>query len=341
VNVLVTGGAGYIGSHAVRRLLDRGHRVVVLDDLSHGYRAAIDRRAVLCEASVGAVEIVRPLLARHRIDAVLHFAAFIEVGESVRDPLKYYRNNVAQGIALLTAMQQAGVSRLVFSSTAAVYGDPVRVPIDEEHPRAPINPYGASKSTMETILEQCAAAFELRYVALRYFNVAGAAADGSLGEAHEPETHLIPNVLAAALGRRESVTLFGTDYPTPDGTCVRDYVHVEDLVSAHLLALERTAEPGSAVYNLGSEKGFSVREVVAACARVSGREIPVTQAPRRAGDPPVLVASSDKIRRELGWRLEYPDLEGIVRSAWEWHQAHPHGFAADGRHAHERGAPAP
>jgi UDP-glucose 4-epimerase len=324
LNVLVAGGAGYIGSHVTRRLLAAGHSVVVLDDLSHGYREAVDPGARLVVASTGDEPAVRRALEENRIDAVLHFAAWIEVGESVRDPARYYGNNFANTLALVRAMLASDVRRLVFSSTAAIYGNPRQTPIDEDHPKEPINPYGRSKLAVEWLLADLAAAAELSYAALRYFNVAGAAPDHAIGEAHVPETHLIPRVLAAAAGSLSHVDLYGTDYPTPDGTCIRDYIHVEDLATAHLLALEHVADQGGAhFFNLGSEAGFSVRQVIDTCREVTGRDVPVRTMPRRPGDPAVLVASSGKIREQLGWSLRYPDLETIVRHAWEWDRNRP------------------
>lgn len=327
MNILVAGGAGYIGSHAVRMLTKAGHEVVVLDDLSHGYSQLIEgatqglRHARFVNASIADHAAVVQALRESRIDAVMHFAAFIEVGESVADPDKYYGNNFCGSLALLRAMREANVERLVFSSTAAVYGNPLTVPITENQLRAPINPYGRSKMMVELAIEDFAAAYGLSYTILRYFNVAGATPDGVIGEAHEPETHLIPRVLQAA-ANGSAVGIFGTDYPTRDGTCVRDYIHVDDLVQAHVLALERgTGGRGNgAIYNLGSESGFTVREVIDTCSRVTGRKISTTEQPRREGDPAVLVASSAKIRAELGWERKYPELDVIVRHAWAWHQ---------------------
>lgn len=324
MRVLVTGGAGYIGSHAVRELLRAGHTVTVLDNLSTGHRESVDPHAHFVEGDTSDSGLVVRLLREREIEAVLHFAAFIEVGESVTDPDKYYRNNFAAPLMLLGAMREAGVKKIVFSSTAAVYGNPVKVPIREEHPRQPINPYGRSKMMTEMAIEDASSAYGLGYAILRYFNVAGASADGTIGEAHEPESHLIPRILAAARDGK-SVGIFGTDYKTPDGTCVRDYIHVVDLVSAHILALERI-EPGQGmIYNLGSENGFSVREVIEACRLATGIDIKAEVHPRRPGDPDVLVASSTRIR-ELGWKPLYPDMKTIISHAWRWHQTHPNGF---------------
>ena len=327
MNLLINGAAGYIGSHCVRQALDAGHRVFALDNLSHGHRAAVDGRAEFVQADVGDRAVLEGIFSSHRIDACLHFAAFIEVGESVVDPDKYYSNNVAQTLALLGALKGRPSVKLVFSSTAAVYGMSTLTPIVEETPRAPINPYGRTKMVAELAIEDFAAAYGIGACLMRYFNVAGASPSGEIGEAHEPESHLIPRVLQAARDGRGPVTIYGSDYPTPDGTCVRDYVHVVDLVAAHLLALERI-QPGRVdVYNLGSEKGFSVREVIAACEAVVGRPIPSEVRARRPGDPARLVASSRKIERELGWTRRYPELETIVGHAWNWHRGHPDGYA--------------
>ncbi len=327
MNVLVTGGAGYIGSHAVRALLRAGHSVTVLDDLSKGHRAAVDPGAEFIEGDAGDTVLVRRELAARRIEAVLHFAASIEVAESVADPLKYYRNNFSTAIRLLQAMREAGVQRLVFSSTAAVYGHPLTTPIPESHPRQPINPYGRSKMMTEMAIEDCAQAWGLGACVLRYFNVAGASPDATIGEDHEPESHLIPRILRS-LAREGTgrVQIFGTDYPTPDGTCVRDYIHVEDLADAHVLALGGI-EPGAVrVFNLGSESGFSVRQVVDACRKVTRTELRIDEQPRRPGDPAVLLASSREARETLGWAPRYSELETILSHAYAWHRANPDGF---------------
>lgn len=326
MNVLVTGGAGYIGSHAVRRLVELNHRVIVLDDLSKGHREAVDAKATFVRGNTADTELVDQILKEHSIEAVLHFAAFIEVGESVADPEKYYRNNFSAAVSLLGSMARAGVKKFVFSSTAATYGNPIRTPIDESHPNAPINPYGMSKRMVEIALEDFRKAYDLGYTCLRYFNVAGASPDGKIGEAHEPESHLIPRILLAARDGQAAAQIFGTDYDTKDGTCVRDYIHVVDLVEAHVLALN-SSQPGlGRFYNLGSESGFTVKEVIAACERVTGRKLTVEEKPRRAGDPAVLVASSARIREELGWERKYPDLETIIGHAWQWHTTHPRGY---------------
>jgi UDP-glucose 4-epimerase len=318
--VLVAGGAGYIGSHATRHLLDQGYAVVVVDDLSHGHRQAVDHRAAFVKASIADRSEMTSTLREYSVSAVMHFAAYIEVAESVADPARYYANNVRGSLALLDAMRETDVRRLVFSSTAAVYGQPTQIPINETQARLPINPYGRTKSVIEDAIEDYAHAYGLGAVALRYFNVAGAAPDGSIGEQHEPETHLIPRLLDTACDEGGTAEIFGTDYPTRDGTCVRDYVHVEDLVDAHVLALE-AASPGTGkcAYNLGSEQGFTVREVLEACREVTGHPIPAVERGRRAGDPAALIADSSKIRRELAWEPKRADLRTIVQDAWRWH----------------------
>jgi UDP-glucose 4-epimerase len=319
MRVLVTGGAGYVGSVSVERLHDAGHDVVVLDDLSTGHRESVPPVASLEVGGYGDAETIGRLLERARVDAILHCAARSLVGESVREPARYYRDNVAGGIVLLDAARHAGVGRVVFSSTAAVYGVPDATPIPESAPLAPINPYGETKRTFEGALRFYGEAYGLRSVSLRYFNVAGATA--ASGELHDPETHLIPNILRAA-ETGAPITLFGDDYPTADGTCVRDYIHVADLADAHLLALEATGAPGAgrpwATYNLGIGGGFSVREVVAAAEAVVGARIPTVAGPRRTGDPPVLVAGVDRAHTELGWTATRPDLGEMIASAWEW-----------------------
>ena len=324
MRVLVTGGAGYVGSVSVERLLAAGHEIVILDDLTTGHRESVPARASLEVGSYGDGDQLARLLERARVDAILHCAARSLVGESVRDPARYYRDNVGGGIVLLEAARQAGVQRIVFSSTAAVYGVPDSTPISEDAPLRPINPYGETKRTFEGALRFYGEAYGLRSVALRYFNVAGASERN--GELHDPETHLIPNVLAAA-ETGEPITLFGADYPTPDGTCIRDYIHVADLADAHLAALEATAPDDSRtdaalVCNLGIGAGCSVRQVVDAAAAVVGRTIPETMGPRRAGDPPVLVASADRAREILGWTATRPTLEEMIGSAWTWRRAH-------------------
>jgi UDP-glucose-4-epimerase GalE len=326
MRILVTGGAGYIGSHAVRLFLARGHDVWVYDNLSLGHRKAVPAERLLV-GDLAEVQRLDHALLMHRIDAVVHFAAFTYVGESVRDPGRYYQNNLVNTLNLLECLRRHGIGRFVFSSTAATYGVPEHIPITEEEPQRPINPYGAGKLAVERALADYAAAYGWGYAALRYFNAAGAAPDGSIGEDHDPETHLIPIVLQAALGRRPHVEVFGTDYPTADGTCIRDYIHVDDLAEAHLLALERL-EPGKGLcYNLGTGRGYSVREMIRMAEEVTGKRVPVQEGPRRQGDPPVLVASSDKVQRELGWRPRYTELRPIVETAWNWHRSHPRGYA--------------
>ncbi len=327
MNVLVAGGAGYIGSHAARELLDAGHRVVVVDNLCRGHAAAVDSRAVFQKLDLLQTAELTAVLREHEIDAVMHFAALAYVGESVAEPLAYYENNTAGTVSMLQAMDQAGIRRMVFSSTCATYGEPQTTPIVETLPQQPINPYGRSKLFVEAILRDYAVANpEFSFVALRYFNVAGSAADGSLGEDHDPETHLIPVVLQAALGQREAVTVFGSDYSTPDGTCIRDYIHVEDLCRAHIVAMEALKPGDTRFYNLGIGRGYSVREVIDSCGRVTGRDIPVQQGPRRPGDPAVLFADASKIRDELGWEASYTELDDIVKTAWNWFRHHPDGY---------------
>jgi UDP-glucose 4-epimerase len=324
---MVAGGAGYIGSHAVKQLIEAGHRTVVVDNLARGHRRAVHPAAAFHQLDLAETRPLADLLARESIDCVMHFSALAYVGESVADPLAYYQNNTAGTISLLRAMQAAGVRRFVFSSTCATYGEPASVPIVETMPQQPISPYGWSKWCVERILRDFGASdAAMSFVALRYFNVAGAAADGSLGEDHRPETHLVPIVLEAALGLRERVVVFGTDYPTPDGTCIRDYIHVEDLCAAHLVAMDALRPGDARFYNLGIGRGCSVREVISAAERVTGRTIPVEYGPRRPGDPAALFANAELIRRELGWSARYTDIEPIVATAWNWHRNHPKGY---------------
>ena len=330
MRVLVTGGAGYVGSVSVAALLEAGHDVVVLDDLSTGHRSAVPAGARLEVGTYGDAQRVTGLLERARIEAILHCGARSLVGESGTDPARYYRDNVAGGVALLEAARTAGVRRLVFSSSAAVYGVPDATPIPEDAPPRPINTYGETKRTFEAAMAAYGRAYGLRSVSLRYFNVAGATQ--GLGEDHSPETHLIPNVIAAAAGTGAALTLFGDDYPTPDGTCIRDYIDVSDLADAHARALEATAPSDSStdeplVCNLGSGGGFSVREVIDAAERVLGRPIPHSIGPRRAGDPAILVADIGRAATVLGWRPARSDLEGMIQSAWEWRRRHPTGYA--------------
>ncbi len=321
--ILVTGGAGYIGSHVALALKERGHRPVILDNLSRGHRDVVERAVGerVHVADTRDAKALGDLFAKERIDAVMHFAAFIEVGESVIDPLRFYDNNVHGTITLLAAMQAVGIRHFVFSSTCATYGTPRIVPIPEDHPQNPLSPYGQSKLVVERILSDCERAFGLQSVCFRYFNAAGAHPAGGLGEDHTPETHLIPLVLDAALGKRPSIAIFGDDYDTPDGTCVRDYVHVSDLADAHVLGIEYLLAGGtSTAVNLGNGRGFSVKEVIASAERVTGRRIQVETAPRRPGDPPVLVGSSERAKSLFGWSPRYADLETIIAHAWAWHQ---------------------
>jgi UDP-glucose-4-epimerase GalE len=325
MRILVTGGAGYIGSHAVRLFLARGHDVWVYDNLSMGHRAAVPADRLLVGDLAERDRLDQAVVA-HRIEAVVHFAAFAYVGESVQDPGKYYQNNLVNTLGLMEVLRRQGVGKLVFSSTCATYGVPQTVPITEDEPQRPINPYGNGKLAVEHALADYAAAYGWGVAMLRYFNAAGASPGGGIGEDHDPETHLIPLVLQAALGQRPTVQVFGTDYATPDGTCIRDYIHVDDLAEAHLLALEKLT-PGQALpYNLGTGRGHSVREVIRAAEEVSGRRVPVQEGPRRPGDPPALVASAEKAARELGWRARYTDLRAIVETAWNWHRTHPKGY---------------
>ena len=318
MNYLVTGGAGYIGGTVVRLLLERGYSATVYDNLCHSRREALAPGANFVEGDLADKSLLKKVLEEGNFDGVLHFAALIEAGESMKRPDIYFRNNTAGTLSLLECMQATGTTRLVFSSTAACYGEPKRTPIEEDDALQPTNAYGESKLLSEYMMRWFSTQMGLRYAALRYFNVAGAIA--GYGENHEPESHLIPLILDAALGLRESIRIFGQDYPTKDGTCVRDYVHVRDLAEAHLLAMDSLANQTQAVYNLGSGQGFTVREVIESARRVTGREIPVIEEPRRPGDPAVLVASSDKIKRELGWKPKFGDLDSILSSAWEWHQ---------------------
>jgi UDP-glucose 4-epimerase len=326
MGVLVTGGAGYIGSVAVEDLKDRGEGVVVLDNLVYGHREAVADGVPFYQGNIGDKALVARILAEHDIDACMHFSAYAYVGESVEQPAKYYQNNFVETLHLLDALREASVSKFIFSSTCATYGVPEYVPIDENHPQWPINPYGWSKLMVERALDSYDSAYGLKYIALRYFNAAGASQ--RCGEDHDPETHLIPLVLKAALGRIPKVLVFGTDYVTPDGTAVRDYIHISDLSSAHLLALDHLrAGKRSEFINLGNGNGYSVKRVVDTAKKVTGREIPVEDAPRRAGDPPQLVGDSRKAREVLGWNPQFFELEKIIESAWNWHQKHPNGYA--------------
>lgn len=323
--ILVVGGAGYIGSHTVRLLLERGHDVTVYDSLAEGHREAVPGESLVV-GDMADVDRLDQLLLARRIEAVMHFAALTYVGVSVNEPALYYRNNVVHTLNLLDRMRRQGVKRFVFSSTAATFGVPEKMPITEQTPQAPINPYGRTKLAIEWALADYAHAYGLGFAALRYFNAAGASADGSIGEDHDPETHLIPLVLQVALGKRPHIEIFGTDYPTPDGTCIRDYIHVEDLAEAHLLALDAIQEGEGRHYNLGIGRGYSIREVIETARKVTGRDIAIKEGPRRPGDPAELVASAEKIRRELGWSPRYTDLGAIIETAWNWHRAHPNGY---------------
>src|SRR5256714_14483559 len=321
MKVLVVGGAGYIGSVCAELLLDEGHAVTVFDNLSEGHRRAIDSRAEFFEGDLQDRESIEKALAKQKPDAVMHFAANALVGESMQNPSKYFRNNIANGLNLLDAMLSAGVEKIVFSSTCAIFGPPERVPIDETMSKQPINPYGESKLGVEKILRWYNKIHGLKFIALRYFNAAGASA--KFGEDHRVETHLIPNGLKVALGENRNVEIFGTDYETPDGTCIRDYIHILDLARAHILALNSDK---SDFYNLGTGGGASVREVIDSCRKVTGRKIDIVEKPRRPGDPPRLIASSEKIKRELGWKPQFQSLNTIIESAWKWHQKFPRGY---------------
>jgi len=324
--ILVTGGAGYIGSHTVAELLEQGKEVVVIDNLQTGHKDAL-LGGKLYEGDLRDKELLKRLFAENEIEAVIHFAANSLVGESMKDPVKYFDNNVYGTLCLLEAMDKANVRKIVFSSTAATYGEPEKVPIEENDPTHPTNVYGETKLTMERMMAWFDQVLDIKYVALRYFNAAGAHASGKIGEDHDPETHLVPLILQAALGQRDSIKIFGDDYDTPDGTCIRDYIHVSDLADAHLRAVEYLLGGGdSDVFNLGSGQGFSVKEMIEAVREVTGRDFPVQVTPRRAGDPAVLVASSDKARSVLGWKPSRDNLQDIIGSAWGWHSNHPEGY---------------
>jgi UDP-glucose 4-epimerase len=327
MNVLVVGGAGYIGSHAVRLLLEAGHHVRVYDNLSRGHAAAVPEGMLIEGELADRAKIVKTL-KDEKIDAVMHFAAFALVNESVNDPALYYRNNVIATIELLDAMMEVGVKKFVFSSTTATYGEPDIIPIAETTPQHPINPYGFTKLVVEQALADYAAAYGLGYAALRYFNAAGARPDGTIGEDHDPESHLIPIVLQVALGQREHITVFGDDYPTPDGTCIRDYIHIDDLGAAHLAALEKLELGKGICVNLGTGRGTSVREIVNACREVTGHPIPEVMGQRREGDPPELVADATLAKELLGWETKYNDPKSIIETAWNWHKNHPRGYAS-------------
>lgn len=327
MRLLVLGGAGYIGSHTAVELLDRGHEVVIADNLITGYKQAVPKEAVFYQGDIRDYNFLNNLFNTEKIDAVIHFAAFSLVGESVTNPLKYYENNLYGTKVLLQAMIDNNVDKIVFSSTAATYGEPENIPILESDRTCPTNPYGETKLAMEKMMKWSANAYQLRYVSLRYFNACGAHKSGKLGEAHNPESHLIPLVLQVPNGKRESVSIYGTDYDTPDGTCIRDYIHVTDLAEAHILAVEYLMKGGeSNVFNLGNGVGYSVREVIETARKVTGHPIPAVEIPRRAGDPARLVASGEKAKTVLGWEPKITSLEDIIRSAWVWHSTHPNGY---------------
>lgn len=324
--ILVSGGAGYIGSHTVKQLLDRGEEVVVVDNLQKGHVDAV-LGGKLMIGDLRDSEFMNKVFEENDIEAVIQFAADSLVGESVVEPLKYYQNNVVSTLCLIEKMKKFGVDKIVFSSTAATYGEPKNIPILESDPTVPTNPYGETKLSVEKALRWMAEAYGIKYTALRYFNAAGAHRSGAIGEDHSPESHLIPIILQVALGQREHIGIFGDDYPTEDGTCIRDYIHVTDLADAHILALDKMRRDNtSGIYNLGNGKGFSVKEVIEVARRVTGHPIPEKVESRRAGDPAVLVASSEKAQKELGWKPQFNDLETIISTAWNWHKEHPHGF---------------
>jgi len=328
MNVLVAGGAGYIGSHCVRQLIAAGHRPIVVDNMIYGHTKALLQNTPFYHVDLLDETKITEILKAEKIDIVMHFAAFCYVGESVTDPLKYYKNNVSATVSLLSAMRSAGVTQFVFSSTCATYGTPTTLPITENAPQKPINPYGQTKLDVENLLKALSHAYGLSFAAFRYFNAAGAASDGSIGEDHSPETHLIPLAIDVALGKRAHLELYGTDYPTPDGTCLRDYVHVDDLSRAHIAAFEKLKTPGTQLfYNLGTGKPTSNREVISAIERVSGKKVTIIEKPRRAGDPASLYANSSKAIQELGWNIQYPTIDSIVKTAWAWHSKNPNGYA--------------
>ncbi|CAN2040096.1 UDP-glucose 4-epimerase [Candidatus Magnetomoraceae bacterium gMMP-15] len=318
--ILVVGGAGYIGSHIVKELLDSDYNVIILDNLSAGHRNLL-AGGLFIKGNLGDAALLDKIFSEHQIDAVMHFAAYALVGESVESPLKYYRNNLSRTVELLDAMVRHNVLRFIFSSSAAVYGEPIKVPIPEDHSCFPTNPYGDTKLAVERVLKQCDTAYGLKSFSLRYFNAAGAHESGKIGERHDPETHLIPLVLKAALGETKNIKIFGSDYKTPDGTCIRDYIHVNDLTSAHILALEALmAGHESAVYNLGNSNGYSVHEVIEIAKKITKKPIQIIETYRRSGDPAVLVADSDRIRKEMGWKPKYESLQKIIETAWNWHK---------------------
>jgi UDP-glucose 4-epimerase len=325
MRVLVCGGAGYIGSNMTAMLNAEGHEPVVYDNLSGGHRAAVGETQ-LVEGDLADCELLVATLRKYSIEAVMHFAAFIEVGESVQSPLKYYRNNLCNTENLLSAMEAVSVEKFVFSSTAAVYGIPKQTPITEEAPTMPINPYGETKLAVERMCSYQSRAGKVAFASLRYFNACGAGANNSLGEDHRPESHLIPLIIGAAMGKHSEIKIYGTDYETPDGTCIRDYIHIDDLCRAHLLALNKLGQSRELVYNLGNGRGFSVKEVIETVKRVSSRDFKVVEVDRRAGDAPVLTSDATKAKNELGWKTEKPELEEMVSSAWQWHNKNPNGY---------------
>jgi UDP-glucose 4-epimerase len=327
MKIFVVGGAGYVGSHCVRRLIQGGHAVTVYDNLVAGHEKAVDPKAIFVEGDLADRTTLDGVFEAGRFDAAMHFAAFLNVGESVNEPLRYWRNNVVNTLNLLECMHAHKVQRFVFSSTCAVYGEPERLPITEDLPKSPINPYGNTKLAVEWMLQNSATAWGLGSAALRYFNASGASADGTIGEDHNPEIHLIPLVLQVALGQRPSIKVFGTDYPTADGTCIRDYIHVEDLAEAHLRAVENIKPGVFEAYNVGTGNGNSVLEIINAARAITGHPIPTINTPRRPGDPPALYANADAIRRRYGWEPQYRDVRKVIETAWRWHKAHPHGYA--------------
>ena len=325
--ILVCGGAGYIGSHAVHALVEKGEQVVIVDNLQTGHRGALNPAAKFYEGDIRDAAVLDKIFTENKIEAVIHFAANSLVGESMEQPLLYFNNNVYGMQVLLEAMVRHGVDKIVFSSTAATYGEPKRVPIHEDDETCPTNTYGETKLTMEKMMKWVSRANGVRYVSLRYFNAAGALPDGSIGEDHKTETHLIPLILQVPTGRRDHITVFGDDYPTPDGTCLRDYIHVVDLADAHVLALEYLRKGGASdIFNLGNGQGFSVKEMIAAAEKATGRSIKVEIGARRAGDPAQLIASSEKARTVLGWKPQFTDVEQVIGTAWKWHESHPHGY---------------
>jgi UDP-glucose 4-epimerase len=327
MSILVLGGAGYIGSHAVHQLIDQGYEVVVIDNLQTGHREALHSQATFYQGDIRDKDFLRGVFGKEKIEAVMHFAANSIVGESMTNPIKYFDNNVYGTQVLLEVMNEFTIKSIVFSSTAATYGEPKQVPITEEMPTNPTNAYGETKLTMEKLMKWCDTAYGMKFVALRYFNVAGARAGGAIGEDHAPETHLIPLVLQVALGKRDYITVFGEDYNTPDGTCIRDYIHVEDLIEAHILAMNYLLKHRqSNIFNLGSSQGFSVKEIIETARAVTGHDIPAQMGERRAGDPSTLIASSEKAQKILGWRPTRTSIEQIITDAWQWHQHHSNGY---------------